>query len=182
MSQLSILKLSRFWLFTLSHLVISISAFGQKKNEINANSCQLATIHRDTILIKLKEYPAQIKILDAYQKQLQAEFDFKKLEFDTKLKDYQEKEATLTAEQKGLLVDQLQQQESNLNDFSKEANSALVKKEKELLLPMNEKINKAIVHVAAENGYLQLIDSKTCYYFNPKCDATQLVIEQANKK
>ncbi len=57
------LKLSLFWLFTLSYLVISISAFGQKKNEINANSSQLATIHRDTILIKLKEYLTQIKLL-----------------------------------------------------------------------------------------------------------------------
>jgi outer membrane protein len=181
MSKSSIHNLRRFCLFTLTTLFISLSALGQKKSANNSISCQIATIQRDTVLVRLKEYPAQVKILEAYQKQLQAAYEFKKLEFDTKLKDYQEQEASLTDEQKQSNVLELQNMDNELKKFSQEANDNLVKKQQELLLPMNDEINKAIIQVASEHGFLQVIDSKTCYYFDPKCDATQLVIDEANK-
>ena len=46
-------------------------AFSQKKTETKPTTCQIATIQRDSVLVKLKDYPTQVKMLEAYQKQLQ---------------------------------------------------------------------------------------------------------------
>jgi Skp family chaperone for outer membrane proteins len=46
---------------------------------------------------------------------------------------------------------------------------------------MNDKINKAVESVALKQGYLQIIDKKLTYFSLPACDATKLVIDEANK-
>ncbi len=48
-------------------------AFSQKKIETKSTTCQIATIQRDSVMVKLKEYPTQVKILEDFQKQLQSE-------------------------------------------------------------------------------------------------------------
>lgn len=155
-------------------------AFSQKKQEPKATFCQIATIQRDSVLVKLKEYPTQVKMLEAYQKQLQSEYDFKKLELDTKVADYQDKEKTLSDVQKKEKMQELQKLDEDLKNFSQEAEQKLVKKEQELLLPMNDKINKAIEAVAEKQGYQQVMDRKSVYFSLSVCDATQLLIVQAN--
>ena len=162
-------------------LIFTGNTFSQKKQETKAITCQTATIQRDTILVKLKEYKTQVSLLEAFQKQLQSEFDYKKLEFDTKLKDYQEKESTFSAADKESIVNELQKMDGELKKFNTEAEQKLMKKEQELLQPMNDKINAAINAVAMREGFFQVIDKKSVYFSKSVCDATQLVIEEANK-
>ena len=57
-----------------------LTTLSQKKQDTKLTICQIATIQRDSVLVKLKEYPTQVKMLEAYQKQLQSEYDFKNLE------------------------------------------------------------------------------------------------------
>lgn len=158
-----------------------LNSFSQKKQDVKPMTCQIATIQRDSVLVKLKEYPTQVKMLEAYQKQLQSEYDFKDLELQTKLSEYQEQEKNYSEEQKQVKIQALQTLDAELKKFSQEAEQKLVNKEQELLLPMNEKINLAIAVVAEKNGYRQVIDSKSCYFVDPLCDATNLVIEEANR-
>jgi outer membrane protein len=158
----------------------SFFCFSQKKPTINSQ-CLLATIQRDSVLVKLKEYSSAIKMQEAFQKQLQSEFDFKKLELDTKIKEYQEKEKTLTEDQKKEQVALIQKLDGELQKFSQEAKERLAAKERELMQPMDFKINKAIERVAAAFGYKQIIEKKICYYASADCDATQQVITEANK-
>jgi outer membrane protein len=120
-------------------------------------------------------------MLEAYQKQLQSEYDFKKLEFDTKVKNYQENEKAYTDVQKQYKVQELQNLDADLTKYSQEAEQKLMKKERELLQPMYDEINKAIESVATKNGYQQVIDQKNTYYSITSCDVTTLVIEEANK-
>jgi outer membrane protein len=167
--------------FVLLFLLFSFESFSQKKQETKTITCQTATIQRDSILVKLKEYKTQVSLLEAFQKQLQSEFDFRKLEFDTKLKDYQEKESTFSAAVKESIVNELQKLDGELKKFNTEAEQKLAKKEQELLQPMNDKINAAIDAVALREGYFQVIDKKSVYFSKAVCDATQLVIEEANK-
>jgi outer membrane protein len=156
-------------------------AFTQNKQVAKLSACQTATIQRDTVLIKLKEYKTQVSLLEAFQKQLQSEFDYRKLEFDTKLKDYQEKETTFSPAVKEAIMTELQKLDEELKKFNSEAEQKLIKKEQELLQPMNDKINAAIDAVALREGFFQVIDKKFVYFSKAVCDATQLVIEEANK-
>jgi outer membrane protein len=161
--------------------MLGFRAFSQKKQEPKPTICQIATIQRDSVLVKLKEYPTQVKMLEAYQKQLQSEYDFKKLELDTKVAEFQEKEKTFSDPQKQEKVQELQKLDEDLKKYSQEAEQELMKKEQELLQPMNEKINKAIEAVAAKQGYQQIMDRKSVYFSLALCDATKLVIDEANK-
>jgi outer membrane protein len=166
---------------TLIIILLSLKAFSQKKTETKPTTCQIATIQRDSVLVKLKDYPTQVKMLEAYQKQLQSEYDFKKLEFDTKVKNYQENEKAYTDVQKQEKVQELQNLDTDLKKYSQEAEQKLMKKEQDLVQPMNDKISKAIEAVATKQGYQQVIDKKSAYFSIAACDATVLVIEEANK-
>jgi len=159
---------------------LSFQVFSQKKQEIKPTTCQIATIQRDSVLVKLKDYPTQVKMLEAYQKQLQSEYDFKKLEFDTKVKNYQDNEKSYTDVQKQEKVQELQNLDTDLKKYSQEAEQKLMKKEQDLVQPMNDKISKAIEAVATKQGYQQVIDKKSAYFSIAACDATVLVIEEAN--
>lgn len=119
-------------------------------------------------------------MLEVFQKQLQSEYDFKKLELDTKVADYQEKEKTFSDAQKQEKVQELQKLDDELKKFSKEAEQKLVKKEQELLLPMNDKKIKVIEAAASKKGYQQVMDRKLVYFSLALCDATKLVIDEAN--
>jgi outer membrane protein len=172
---------NRYVIFVLMFSVFSLQVLAQKKQETKSAICQIASVHRDSVLVNLKEYPVQVKILEAFQKQLQSEFEFKQLELDAKVKEYQEKEKTFTEAQKQEKTQELQNSENELKKFKQEAQQKLQQKEKELLQPMNEKINKAIEAVALKKAYTQIIDRKFTYFSLPACDATQLVIEEANR-
>jgi len=167
--------------FYLLHLFFINDLIAQKKQETKSITCQIASIQRDSVLVNLKEYPVQVKILEAFQKQLQSEFEFKQLELDAKVKDYQEKEKTFTETQKQEKIQELQNSDNELKKFKQEAQQKLQQKEQELLQPMNEKINKAIEAVALKKAYTQIIDRKFTYFSLPSCDATKLVIEEANR-
>ncbi len=171
----------KLYYFVLLISFFTFQTLAQKKVEAYKSVCLVATIKRDSILVNLKEYPTQVKILEAFQKQLQSEFEFKQIELDAKVKDYKEKENTYTETQKQEKILELQSFDNELKKFKEEAQQKLQKKEQELLQPMNEKINKAIEIVALKKGYTQIIDSKFAYFALPACDATKHVIEEANR-
>lgn len=177
MNKLSVFHIGLLLLFSFFNLVL----FAQKKQETKPIPCQIATIQRDSVLVKLKEYPTQVKMLEAYQKQLQSEYDFKKLELDTKFKDYQVNVESFKDAQKQEKLEEVQKLDEELKRFSQEAEQKLLKKEQELLQPMNDKINKAIEAVAVKQGYTQVMDRKSVYFSLPVCDATKLVVDEANK-
>jgi outer membrane protein len=160
---------------------LTVTIFSQKKVEQKTIQCLVGTIQRDSVLVKLKEYEPAVKIQEAYQKQLNAEYDMKKLELETKLKEYGEKQATFTEEKKQSKQQELQKMDNELQKFGQEAQQKLVQKEQELVAPLNDKIAKAIELVAAKYGYTHIADKKNFYYVSSAFDVTKLVVEEANK-
>jgi outer membrane protein len=153
----------------------------QKKAEPTMMNCNTAVIQYDSVLTKLKDYSLQTKILEAYQKQLQSEYDFKKLELETRIKDYGDKEKNLSDEQKKQTVELLQKQNEELSALLQASQKKYQQKQQELLQPMNAKIQKAIGIVAQKNGYSFITEKNNFYYAAPSADVTNLVIEEANK-
>lgn len=169
-------------LFTIATvLLFSFVAFAQKNTTTASEPFKLGFINVDSVLVKLKEYPTQVKILEAFQKQLTAEFEVKNLEFETKYKEFQEKEKTYTEEQKKSKIEELQKLDQELGKLRQESNQKIASKEKDLLVPLNEKILKAIEIVAKAKGYSHITDRKNFYFALPGYDVTKLVIEEANK-
>lgn len=170
------------YLFTISLvLVLCVVSFAQKTTATASEPFKLGYINVDSVLVKLKEYPTQVKILEAFQKQLTAEFEVKNLEFETKYKEFQEKEKTYTEDVKKAKIEDLQKLDQELGKLRQESNQKIANKEKDLLVPLNEKILKAIEAVAKAKGYSHITDRKNFYYVLPGYDVTKLVIEEANK-
>ena len=165
---------------TLFIAINCLMLFAQKSTS-NAEVQKLGYIQVDSVLINLKEYATQVKILEAYQKQLTAEFEVKNLEFETKYKEFQEKEKSFSEEVKKKKIEELQGLDQELTKLRQEANQKIAQKEKDLLVPLNEKILKAIDVVAKAKGYSHITDRKNFYFASPAFDVTKLVIEEANK-
>jgi Skp family chaperone for outer membrane proteins len=168
-------------LLNLFFVFVWTFSFAQKKPDQKSLQCLVATIQRDSVLVKLNDYEPALKLNEAYQKQLNAEYDMKKLELETKLKAYGEEQAKLSEEQKQTREKELQKMDGELQTFAREAQQKLAQKEQELVAPLNEKIAKAIEVVATKYGYTHIADKKNFYYVSATFDVTKLVVEEANK-
>jgi len=71
----------------------------------------------------------------------------------------------------------LKQEEAALGEFEQSSQQKIVDKSEELLKPIQDKVNKAIKDVAAENGFLYIFDSGmgVVLYADTTADATKLV-------
>ena len=115
----------------------------------------------DYILVQLPEAKQIETELKATQSQYDNLLQQKSKDFDTKYKDY---EASMKA---GSLSDvlradrekELQNLQSSIQEFQKNSQSSLQKKQDQLLQPVLEKIQKNINDVAKENGYAFILNS-----------------------
>lgn len=165
---------------TVFFCIIVTSVFAQKPSG-NSSVQKVGFINVDSVLVNLKEYTNQVKILEAFQKQLTAEYEVKNLEFENKYKDFQEKEKTLLDAEKKSKIEALQALDQELNKMRQESNKKIADKEKDLLVPLNEKILKAISIVAKNKGYSFVTDRKNFYFVEDAYDITKLVTDEANK-
>src|SRR5690606_38393301 len=110
--------------FTISFLLLVTTIFYSAQAQSKSAAApavgeqqKIGYINVDSVLLNLKDYASQVKILEAFQKQLSAEFEVKNLEFEQKLKDYQENEKKYTEEQKQAKFADLQKLDQDLNQL-----------------------------------------------------------------
>ncbi len=99
-------------------------------------------------------------------------------EYAAKLKEYQEKQATMPEGIKQALVSEIQDIEQRVNNFQQQSYVDLQKKQQELVAPIIEKVKKAINEVGAEGNYSYIFDisGNTILYNSPKAvDVTNAV-------
>ena len=71
---------------------------------------------------------------------------------------------------------ELQEMQQRIQLFYQTAEQDIQKKQQELLMPIQEKLQKAIKDVGAENGYTYIVDPAALLYTGPNAiDATPLV-------
>ncbi|MCV9388532.1 OmpH family outer membrane protein [Reichenbachiella ulvae] len=88
-----------------------------------------------------------------YESQLQNQLQAKGQEFQTKLQEYQQGAATMTDIMRADKESELTNLQARLENFQKDAQVSLQKKQSELYAPLFEKIGNAIKAVRTENGY-----------------------------
>jgi outer membrane protein len=168
-------------LLMLMVLVVMTHAQSGKTSGAATESTKIGYINIDSVLINLKDYPTQVKILEAFQKKLTADFEVKSLEFEQKYKEYQENEKKYSEEERKKKFTELQNLDQELSKLRNDANNQIAQKERDLLIPLNEKILKAIETVAKARGFSHITDRKNFYFASPAFDITKQVIEEANK-
>ena len=94
-------------------------------------------------------------------------------EYQKKIVDYQQNEATLGDAVKQIRQQEIAEMEQRIQLFYQTAQQDIQKKQQELVTPIHEKMTKAIQEVGKEGGFTYIFDSVAAVYIAP--DATDVM-------
>jgi len=130
-------------------IFLSSSAFAQKFGHINSNELLMLMPERNQVESEIK----------AYASELEAQLSAMTKEYQTKVSDFQAKEASMTDMIRKSKINEITDLEARIQEFQSGAQQDLQKKEETLLKPIIDKAKKAIEDVAKENNYTYIFDS-----------------------
>lgn len=104
--------------------------------------------------------------LKTYSSQLEAQLQTMAADFEKKGKDYQAAAPTMTEVIRTTKEKELMNMRSSIEEFQKNAEQSLQKKQQTLLEPAYKKMQKAIDDVAKESGYTYVFNSDAGYGTN----------------
>ena len=131
---------------------LGFNASAQTKSKfahVNSNDLMLIMPGIDT---------AQTAIQD-HAKQLEDEMKAMYAEYERKVTDFQEKQATMSQSLQQVKMKEIQDLEARIRSFEEQAQLDLQSKQEELLKPIVDRAKAAIADVAKENGYTYVFDS-----------------------
>lgn len=156
-------------LFTLTLLIIGVSAQAQKFGYINSQELI-------SQLPEVKEANANIETL---KKQLQKKGQNMITSLQTKYQALQAKQeqGTISPLELDAEAKKLKEEETKIAEFEQSSQQKILVKSQELLNPIQEKINNAIKAVAAEKGYDYIFDASMgmVLYADPSSDVSTAV-------
>lgn len=107
----------------------------------------------------------QVKLkMDTIQNQYEMQLASMNEEIQRKAQDYQSQEATMPDAVKQIRQQELQEMQQRIQLFYQTAEQDIQKKQQELLLPVHEKMVKAIKTVGDREGYTYIFDSAAMQY------------------
>lgn len=121
----------------------------------------------DYVLSQMPESKQIEADLKAYSAQLENQLKSKYQEFETKGQAYQKGAATMTDVVKADKEKELMNLRTSIEEFQKNADVSLQKKQQSLMEPALDKLQKAIDDVAKENGYTYVFNSDAGYGTTP---------------
>ena len=140
---------------------------------------KVAHINLDSLISLMPETKTASEAANNYLKGLEQELVAMNTEFETKYKDYMEKEATMNELLKKTKQEDLQTLQTRIQDFQRKAEMDFRQKQAELTAPILEKSKKGIQLVAKENGYKYVLDTSpgrtSVLYFENNDDILMIV-------
>ena len=99
--------------------------------------------------------------LDIYSKQFTDQLSVMNTELQTKGKEFQSQQATMTDAVRSVKQAELQDLQNRMQAYNTTAQQKFDEKSNELIKPLSDKARAAVVAVAKEKGYTYVIDSGT---------------------
>jgi len=150
-----------------------------------AQEVKLGHVNSQEILTLMPERAVIEKTVGDLQTQWEKELVKMREEYYAKVKEFQEKQATMPESIKSARQGEISDLEQRISTFNQTASEDLRKKSQELFTPVIDKVKKAINEVGSENGYLYIFDLSTqsIIYQSPKSnDVTPLVKKKLGLK
>ncbi|MBR1928880.1 MAG: OmpH family outer membrane protein [Paludibacteraceae bacterium] len=159
--------------FLIIALVLPMALCAQKFGHVNQQEVFM-------LMPELKQVQQKI---DTLQGQYETQIANMQEEFNKKVADYQQNEATMPDAMKQLRQQELGEMEQRIQLFYQTAQQDIQKKQQELLAPVHEKLTKAIQAVGKDNGFTYIFDSIALAFISPDAtDVTSLVKAQLGIK
>lgn len=135
-------------------------------NAQTATSLKIGYTNVEYILALMPESKRIESDLKAYSTQLESQLQQKYKEFEAKGEAYQKGAATMTEVIRADKEKELMNLRSSIEEFQKNAEVSLQKKQQTLLEPAYKKMQQAIDEVSKENGYTYVFNSDAGYGTN----------------
>ena len=150
---------------------------------LSAQTLKFGTVNTQQIFELMPEKATAEKTLSEVSKKYEDEFKKLQDEFNKKYTEFQslEKDTATPQSIKDRRIQELQEQQSKIQNFQQMASQDLQKQQETLLAPISEKIRQAVEAVGKENGFTMIFDlgnammSNILYTGAPTQDATALV-------
>jgi len=126
-----------------------------------AQETKLGHVNFQEIFQLMPEQASIQKALDDQSKEFETYLTKLNEEYTNKLKEYQDKQATMSESIKQVAVSELTDLQQRITTFRQTASTDLDKKQQELSAPVIAKINKAIGEIAVEGKYLYIFNYLT---------------------
>jgi len=124
-----------------------------------AKAQKTAHLSFDSLISLMPETKTATDAAQNYLKGLEQELVAMQGEFESKYKDYLEKEQGMSDLLKKNKQEDLQQLQTRIQDFQRQAEQDYKRKQAELTAPIMEKAKKGIEAVAKESGYKYVLDT-----------------------
>jgi outer membrane protein len=125
---------------------------------LNAEELKIGYVNTQEILTAMPEKSTIEKKLSDLQSEMEKEMVKMREEYSTKIKEYQEKQATMPETIKQARQTEIQEIEQRITTFQQTANTDLQKKQQELFAPIIDKVKKAINEIGAETKCTYVFD------------------------
>ena len=152
------MKTNRFFAIVTVLLLAGASAQAQMK---------VGYTNVDYVLSQLPDSKQIESDLKTYRSQLENSLKAKYQDFEAKAKDYQANGEKMSEVIRKDKEKELQNMQTSIQEFEKNSEESLQKKQQTLLAPVLEKIQKAIKEVAKDNGYTYVFNSDAGYGTTP---------------
>ena len=124
--------------------------------------------------------------IDSVMKKTSAEYEAELKRMDDevtrKAAEYKEGEANWDESIKQNRMEEIRTLQTRMQNYYQNAQALLQKKQEQLQTPVRDKIKKAIDAVAAENGFLYILDTQAIIYKSEQSiDITSLVLKKLQK-
>lgn len=124
-----------------------------------AKSQKIAHLSFDSLISLMPETKTATEAAQAFFKGLEQESVAMQSELENKYKSYMESQATMSELVKRNKEEEMQQLQTRIQDFQRQAEMEYKKKSAELTAPIMEKAKKGIEAVAKEGGYKYVLDT-----------------------
>ena len=145
-------------------------------------------VDTEYILNNIPAYKSAQSQLDKLSADWQKEIETQYGEVEKLYKNYQAEKVMLSEDMKKKREDEIINKEKSVKDLQNKyygPEGELVKKQQELVKPIQDEVYKAIKEMAVEGGYAAIFDSSadaTLLYANPKQDKSDEVLERLGYK
>jgi len=145
-----------------------------------AQEAKLGHVNSQEILTAMPERATIEKTISDLQSQWEKELVKMREEYYAKIKEFQDKQATMPESIKQARQSELGELEQRITTFNQTASTDLQKKQQELFAPVIDKVKKAITEVGAEGNYVYIFDLSTqsIIYQSPKSNDVTAAVKK----
>ncbi len=149
---------------------------------VNAQKFKYGHIDGNSVFRKMPEAQKADSLYAQFVKQLEDHIKGMQEDYNAKLKDFREKEASLSDVLKQAQVEEINSLGERIQKFQVSAQKEAEKKQAELFNPVRSKFNEALKNIAKKHGYKFIIDKGALLYFDDSDDVTKLVEKELGVK